>query len=154
MFQPGSKEGDGIRPFFACTLKPFIWIPSLPVSTRWLPLSTTQVQPPVPEAPGFKKAAQSESGSAKIDPYDIDPKHEESVLVGTDHWRKYWIDSYSPRARGCWVTIHGPGKDSAGEADASEQAARYFPQGLRPWSIGAWMEDAEISIPSPSEWKL
>lgn len=109
----------------------------------------TQVQPPIPEAPGCKQAAIAESESgAKIDPYDINPKHEESLLAGTDRWYTFSFTAKSPRGRGCWVTMHDPEKEDV------EEASKYFPQGIQPWSVGAWMEDAELNIAAPREWKL
>ncbi|KAF2731602.1 hypothetical protein EJ04DRAFT_442670 [Polyplosphaeria fusca] len=146
VFPPGTIDGDGRGPFFAATLQPFRWIPSIPVSTNWLPLSTTQVQPPLPQAPGFGNAVKEVVGGKKVDDYDINPKEEDSLLVGTNEWCAFPIQSYAPRARGCWVTIHEPGEDL-------EDAREYW-QHVKPWNIGAWMEDAEMVIPAPLTWKL
>jgi hypothetical protein len=153
IFPAGTKEGDGINPFFSCTLKPWRWVPSVPVSTKWLPLSTTQAQPPIPEATGFKAAAEDETkGTSKVDAYDINPKYEEALLAGTDRWCAFPINSYVPRARGCWVTVHPAGEE--GKPDSVKEASKHWPQDVKPWSIGAWMEDAEMGIPEPLEWKL
>lgn len=40
------------------------------------------------------------------------------------------------------------------EEEAEKEAQRWWPQGIKPWKIGAWMEEAEIEIPAPKEWKL
>lgn len=155
VYPAGSKDGDGTNPFFACTLKPWRWVPSVPVSTKWLPMSTKLAQPPIPEAHGFKKAVEEEVARAKIDAYDINPKTEGALLVGTDRWCGFPINAYVPRARGCWVTIHQAGQDDEEqEVDAVKEAGKYWPQDVRPWSIGAWMEDAEMLVPEPLEWKL
>ncbi|KAF2786235.1 hypothetical protein K505DRAFT_260305 [Melanomma pulvis-pyrius CBS 109.77] len=152
VFPPGSKDGDGAGPFFACTLKPFTWIPSMPVSSRWLPVSTLHAQPPLPEGAGFKNAV---GDGAEIDPYDISPEKEDSLLAGTDRWCSFLVSSYTPRARGCWVTIHKPGTGGEGDAEeAIKEAGKYWPQDVRPWGVGAWMEDAEMGFPEPFEWKL
>lgn len=151
VFPPGSTDGDGVRPFFACTLKPFKWIPSIPVSTRWLPVSTAQAQPPIPAAAGFHQAAAAEKEGSKIDPYDISPSHEKALLAGTDRWCSFPIVANVPRARGCWVTL---AKGTTEERSDGQQTGKFWPQELHPWSIGAWMEDAEMSIPQPLEWKL
>ncbi|KAF2017618.1 hypothetical protein BU24DRAFT_345038 [Aaosphaeria arxii CBS 175.79] len=159
VFTPGSKDGDGVNPFFACTLKPWRWVPSVPVSSRWLPLSTVLAQPPVPEAPGFKAAVDVEvKKSVRTDEYDINPDLEESILAGTEDWCLFPITSYAPRARGCWVTVHETGKGGSnsevGDQAANQEAVKSWPQDVRPWSIGAWMEDAELGIPEPLKWKL
>ncbi|KAF2114713.1 hypothetical protein BDV96DRAFT_493598 [Lophiotrema nucula] len=155
VFPPGTKDGDGVVPFFAVTLKPFRWIPSLPMSSRWMPLSTVHAQPPVAEAPGFKQAVEAVREGLKIEDYDIDPKHEESLLAGTDRWRSFPINVYVSRARGCWVTIHDVSKDGeASTANDVNEPGKYWPQDVKPWAVGAWMEDAQMDIPTPLEWKL
>lgn len=124
------------------------------MSTRWLPLSTVMAQPPLTEAAGFKLGDEAEVESAKIDPYDTSPKDEDALLCGTDRWCSFPIDAYVRRARGCWVKVHEPGKGDEGATRAAEQPDRYWPQDVRPWSIGAWMEDTEMIVPTPLEWKL
>lgn len=147
VFPPGTTDGDGTYPFFACTLTPWKWIPAVPVSTAWIPLDLTQVQPPIPEPAGHKEAVKAEIEGPPIDPYDTNPKHEMALCAGTDRWCAYNITSKVPSARGCWVEVQKTGE----EADGSE---RFFPQGLQPWSFGGWMEDAVLDITAPIEWKL
>jgi hypothetical protein len=120
----------------------------MPVSSRWLPLSTVHAQPPLPEGTKFRNAAEEEVNGKKIDPYDISPENEHALMAGTDRWCLFPVTSYSPRVRGCWVNIHEPEKNAEGEA------AKYWPQNVRPWSVGAWMEDTEMGILEPSQWKL
>ncbi|KAF1954650.1 hypothetical protein CC80DRAFT_123536 [Byssothecium circinans] len=155
VYPPGSEEGDNVRPFFACTLQPFRWIPSMPFSSKWMPMSTMHAQPPIPEAEGHKQAVKSEleresNGNGKIDDYDINPANEEALLAGTEFWRSFPIDMSAPRVRGCWITVHKT-TESQGEADS---ANKYWPQDIRPWTVGAWFEDAVMGIPGPLEWKL
>lgn len=155
VYPPGTEEGDGERPFFSCTLKPFQWVPAMPFNSKWLPLSTTQVQPPIPEAAGHKQAVKSELATqsnpdGKIDDYNISQQNEVALLAGTDRWCAYPIDASSPQVRGCWVTVH----NTTEHIKDTEEANKYWPQDVRPWAIGAWMEDAEMSIPLPLEWKL
>ncbi|KAF2006776.1 hypothetical protein P154DRAFT_422340 [Amniculicola lignicola CBS 123094] len=155
VYPPSSKDGDGTGPFFACTLKPFRWIPAVSLSTKWLPLSTVHAQPPVPEAPGFQQASAEEAKGEAVEEYDINPKMEESLMAGTEKWRLFPIHGYYERARGCWVKIHQPGEDTEGSNnEAVEEASKYWPVDAQPWSIGAWMEDANMEIPLPLEWKL
>lgn len=118
-----------------------------------MPLDMTQVLPPIPAAPGQDEAAKAEREGAKIDAYDIDPKKETSLLIGTENWAAFPIDA-SARARGCWVKIHELGKDPKEDIRAVEEASKHWPQGIQPWSIGAWMEDSVMNIPQPLEWKL
>jgi hypothetical protein len=153
VFPAGSKDGDGALPFFACTLTPFTWIPPVPINTSWMPLNMTQVLPPIPAAAGHNEAVAVESEDSKIDPYDINPRTEASLLVGTENWTAFPINAKS-RARGCWVKVHELGKDPNEDIRAVEEASKYWPQGVQPWSIGAWMEDSVMEIPQPIEWKL
>jgi hypothetical protein len=109
----------------------------------------------------------SNSSKAK-DPYEI-TKDQEELLVGTDLWRSVPINAYSPKTRGMWVEVHSPAyvpQKSSGtgnvdgqaagvsEAEAAKEAAKWWPLGVKPWRLGAWMENAEVSIPAPVEWKL
>ena len=113
-------------------------------------MSTMHAQPPLPEGLGFKEAVEVEPGK-EIDAYDTNPENEEALLAGTDRWCAFPITTYVPRVRGCWVTVHEPGKD---DEKAAEEVAKYWPRGVKPWSVGAWLEDAELGIPEPLEWKL
>lgn len=149
-------DGDGVKPFFACTLQPFRWIPAIPFNSKYLPMSTMPAQPPIPEAEGHKAAVAAElkareDGSGEINAYNVDPKHEDALLAGTDLWRAFAFDATAPRVRGCWVTVHTGSGQTVGSSD---DAGKYWPQGVQPWSVGAWLEDAELTIGSPLEWKL
>ena len=108
------------------------------------------VQPPIPEPPGHKRAVAVEVGNRAqgvvIDPYDVSPKNEVAVAVGTDRWCAFDIGGKMQRARGCWVEMLRTGGEKEENA--------YWPQGLRPWSIGGWVENAVLEIEEPLEWKL
>lgn len=110
-----------------------------------------QVQPPIPEPAAHGKAVAAEledqKSGVKIDPYDISPKNEVAVAAGTDRWRAFDIGGKVQRARMCWVKVLEPA------VEGGEQE-RYWPRGIRPWGIGAWMEDAVLEIEKPLEWKL
>lgn len=148
VFAPGSQEGDGVQPFFACTLKPWTWVPAMPVNMKYVPLKMVHAQPPIPEPAGHKRAVEAElDDRVKIDPYDISAKNEVAVAAGTDRWCSFDIGGKVARARGCWVEMLRSGT-------GGEEAAKYFPQGLSPWSFGGWMEDAVLEIEKPIEWKL
>ena len=41
-----------------------------------------------------------------------------------------------------------------GSQGGGEEGAKYFPQDLKPWSVGGWMEEAALIIEKPLEWKL
>ncbi|KAH7394360.1 hypothetical protein BKA66DRAFT_567310 [Pyrenochaeta sp. MPI-SDFR-AT-0127] len=161
VFPPGTKEGDGAPPFFACTLTPWRWVPSIPVNTKWVPISMGHVQPPVPEPAGHKAAVQAAISAPPIDTFDINPKREEELCVGTDRWTAFDIDAKVPRARGCWVEVLETGKKGADESgygtmngNEREGEGRWFPKGLKTWSFGGWMEDGVLDITDPLEWKL
>jgi hypothetical protein len=148
VFAPGTEEGDGTPPFFACTLTPWKWVPAVPVNMNWVPISMKHVQPPIPEPAGHRRAVEAElSDRVKIDPYDISAKNEVAVAAGTDSWCAFDIGGKVQRARGCWVEV-------LKSETQREEEQRYWPQELQPWSFGGWMEDAVLEIEEPLEWKL
>jgi hypothetical protein len=146
VFPPGSSDGDGTSPFFACTLTPWRWVPALPINSSYVPLSLMLAQPPCPEPAGRRTAAAFEAElETPIDPYDISPKNEEAVLVGTERWCGVGLVAKS-WGRGCWVEMIKT------EGDGDE--GKYWPKGLKPWSVGAWLEDGHFDFGLPLEWKL
>ncbi|KAF9692210.1 hypothetical protein EKO04_009851 [Ascochyta lentis] len=151
VFPPGTVDGDGVQPFFACKLTPWKWVPAVPVNLGWLPISMTHVQPPIPEPVGHMRAVVTEMQDKErgivVDPYEISPKNEVAVAVGTDRWCAFDIGGRVQRARGCWVEVLKPGVEGGEEKS-------YWPQGLQPWRFGGWMEDAVFEIEEPVEWKL
>jgi hypothetical protein len=89
VFQPGTNQGDGVPPFFACTLTPWTWVPSLPVNTRYIPETFVIAQPPIPQTAGYEAAAAEETlAGPTIDAYNLDPQEELSICVGTSQWRR------------------------------------------------------------------
>lgn len=149
IFPPGTSDGDGVSPFFACVLTPWRWVPAIPVNTAYVPLGMMMAQPPCPEPAGRLTAAGFEADlSTAIDPYDISAKNEEAVLVGTERWCGVEVKARS-KARGCWVEIL-PEKE---DGDESREKS-FWPKGVRPWSVGAWMEDGTFDFGVPLEWKL
>lgn len=151
VFPPGTEDGDGVQPFFACKLTPWKWVPALPVNMSWVPMSLVHAQPPIPEPVGHKRAVAAEIEDRKrgvvIEPYDISTKNEVAVTAGTDRWCAFDINGKVQRARGCWVEVLKAGVEGGEEE-------RYWPQGVKPWGLGGWMEDAVLEIENPLEWKL
>lgn len=150
VFPPDSTEGDGIAPFFACTLTPFTWLPGVPVNSKYVPLNLMHAQPPCPERPGRLAIVRSEVEAKPIDPYDISLKNEEAVAVGTERWCAFDIAAKAQKARGCWVEM----LDMADGEDDRAEVNRWWPEGVKPWSVGVWMEGAELEIGENLEWKL
>ncbi|KAF2622987.1 hypothetical protein BU25DRAFT_414753 [Macroventuria anomochaeta] len=150
VFPPGTQDGDGVKPFFACKLTPWRWVPPVPVNMGWVPISMMHVQPPIPESAGHKRAVAAELEDRErglvIDPYDVSSKNEVAVAAGTDSWCAFDINGRVQRARGCWVEVFKTG--------VTDEEERYWPKGLKPWSFGGWMEDAVLEIEEPLEWKL
>ena len=151
VFPPGTEDGDGVQPFFACKITPWRWLPAVPFKMDWAPISLMQVQPPIPEPAGHANAVAAEledrNHGAGIDPYDISPKNEVAVAAGTDRWCAFDIGGKVHRARGCWVEV----LRATAEGDEEE---RYWPKGIEPFSFGGWLEDAVLEIQEPLEWKL
>ncbi|KAI4916127.1 hypothetical protein J4E90_004573 [Alternaria incomplexa] len=131
VFPPGTKEGDGGAPFFACTLKPWQWIPPMPLNTKYLPLSMAAAQPPLPSAPRHEKAVREVQEGLQVDDYDTDVKKMDAVLVGTQKWRAFDIAAVTPRARGCWVEVHEKKESEAVE----EGEENWWPRGLASTSV-------------------
>ncbi|OAG15394.1 hypothetical protein CC77DRAFT_466171 [Alternaria alternata] len=150
VFPPGTKDGDGGAPFFACTLKPWTLFPPIPLNTKYLPLSMAAAQPPLPAAPEYKRALSEVLGGAEVDEYDLDPKKEGAVLVGTEKWRAFDIAAIAPRARGCWVEVH----EKKDEEVVEEGGKEWWPRNLRSWSVGAWMEDVDWRLGEVVEWTV
>ena len=151
VFPPGTEDGDGVQPFFACKLTPWRWVPAVPFNMSWAPISMMHVQPPIPRPTGHAKAVAAElkdrKSGVEVDPYDISPKNEVAVATGTDRWCAFDIGGRVHKARGCWVELL---PSAAGGRDEE----KYWPEGVTPWGVGGWMEDAELVIEEPLEWKL
>ena len=95
VFAPGTEEGDGTPPFFACALQPWKWVPALPVNMNYVPLKMWHVQPPIPEPAGHRRAVEVELKDAvKIDPYGC-PWYGKMVCV-----RCWWECSEGARMLG------------------------------------------------------
>ena len=133
-------------PFFSATLTPFRWLPAIPLSTRFLPLSTTLAQPPVPAAAPLPAAGSSGRGgdggsnaaadaNANADASADAPATDPALLCGTQHWRSMPINAYSPATRGMWVTVHAPGTGpyaaGSGGGGSSAAAGAGKPSGAR-----------------------
>jgi hypothetical protein len=120
---------------------PWRWVPRLPVNSSYVPLSLMLVQPPCPEPVGRRTAAAFEAELAEpIDSYATSLKNEEALLVGTERWCGIDVKA-SGWGRGCWEEGEG------GEG-------RWWPKGVKSWSVGAWMEDGLFDFEMPLEWKL
>lgn len=87
---PFDTDSADTPPFFSATLTPSRFIPSIPLSTNYLPLNTYLVQPPCVEGP-------------------------EPMLCGTDQWGGVQISAHTSRARLMWVKT-----DEATEEDKKE----------------------------------
>lgn len=151
VFSPGTEDGDGVQPFFACKLTPWQWIPAIPFDMSWAPISLMHVQPPIPTPAGHANAVAAEledqMRGLEIDPYDISSKNEVAVAVGTDRWCAFDIGGKVRKARGCWVEVLDAAVDG-------EDKGKYWTKGVKPWSFGGWLEDAMLEIEEPLEWKL
>jgi hypothetical protein len=148
VFPPGTKEGDGVDPLFACTVTPWACIPALPVNTRYVPKSLIAAQPPIPEAAGHRAAAQEALSGMSIGSYNLNPTNEVAVYVGTDRWCTFEIAARVSRARGCWVEMLA-GKSQLGRGCKEKT---WFPRDLKAWRIGAWCEEVVWSIGDVVEW--
>jgi len=147
VYPPPGGGGDE-KPFFSCTLKPWRWMPALPTNTAYVPMSLMNVQPPLPEPAGRMAAARLEAErEEKVGEYDVSRKNEDALLVGTERWAAFELEARC-KARGCWVEMH----DGGGEEGREE--GEWWPRGLKPWSVGAWMEDGDFGIREAVEWKL
>jgi hypothetical protein len=95
----------GHPPFFECTLKPWKWVPAIPVSTKYRPVTVALVQPPIPEPEGHRKALEGMREDDEIDEYDLGPKKEIQVMPATETWHTFGIQTKLKRTRGCWTEV-------------------------------------------------
>lgn len=77
VFEPGENVNV---PFFSATLTSAKWLPSFPLSTKYLPLDTTLVQPPLPAG-------------------------DEAMIAGTDTWKVCKLSVWTQRASMMWVDV-------------------------------------------------
>jgi hypothetical protein len=151
VFPPDSRDGDGVAPFFSCTMTPWRWLPAIPTNTAYVPMSILNIQPPLPEPAGRITAATFESElETPIDPYDISKKNEEALVVGTERWAGFELQARS-RTRGCWVQMS---EQPNTEDEEQREEGKWWPKGLKPWSVGVWMEGGVFEIAEALEWKL
>lgn len=104
-------------PFFKAKLTPSRYLPSVPLSTSWLPLSTILVQPPLPAG-------------------------DDLLLAGTDRWCTFAITAKTRKARLMAVRV-----------DDVDEPSSSWPD-VKPWSLGIWLEEATLDIPTPEEFVL
>lgn len=69
--------------------------------------------------------------------------------MGTERWCGVELKATS-WARGCWVEMGG---DTSKDGERVEEG-RWWPEGVRPWRVGLWMEDGMFEFGVPREWKL
>lgn len=69
------------EPFFSATFTSVRWCPAFPLSTRYLPLDTTLVQPPLPAG-------------------------AEAFLPGTDTWKLCRLVASTKRAKLVWSKVN------------------------------------------------
>jgi len=76
---------------------------------------------------------------------------EAALAVGTNQWREFRVLVGTKRARGCWVDVHTP------KAGSKEQTVTqgWWPVGreFRPWSVGVWMEEADVRVEEGMGWE-
>lgn len=82
VFPPRSSTPQADVPFFKATLTPMRFLPTFPLSTKWMPLNTTLVQPPIPAA-------------------------EDGLLCGTEVWRMFEVVATTREAKLTWVKVTG-----------------------------------------------
>jgi hypothetical protein len=129
-------------PFFSATLQPFTFPPAVPFNNAWMPsYFSTQTIPPLPSAI-----------TAPADAWIEDEEQAEAIFaVGTDEWCESQVAIKTNKARGCWVTVHGPKEGSEEE----NEAQKWWPQGKtwKPWAVGLWLEDATLLCKEGKKWK-
>lgn len=117
VFPPDTAEGvKSDVPFFKATLTPSRWLPAVPMSTKYLPLDVSLVQPPLLQG---------------NDPY----------VAGTDRWR-VTPAVMAAKCRLMWVH---PDRES------TKTQGEHWPQGIKPWGFGIWMEEGTFDFGVPAE---
>lgn len=95
------------------------------------------VQPPLP---GLAKSQLAMSG--------MDGARTAEIVVSTDRWVKSSVPINKSRMRAMWVEVHTPERGTM-EAEENE---RWWPGGNVPWSVGFWLEAAEMVISTEEVW--
>lgn len=130
-------------PFFSATIQPFTFPPAVLFQNSWLPSYFAKVViPPIPSAMSAPAGAWVEE----------EEQAEAIFAAGSDEWCEFQIRLKTKKARGCWVTMNSPEKDS----DEDEKLKKWWPQGhnWKPWVLGLWIEDADLRIEKGIKWKL
>lgn len=71
------------------------------------------------------------------------------ILVSTDRWVKAEVPIKKSKMRAMWVEVHHA---KTGSVEA-EKAEEWWPR-IVPWSIGFWLENAEMEISTLETWKV
>lgn len=117
MYPPDTAGGERFDvPFFKATLTPSRWLPAVPMSTKYLPLDATLVQPPLLQGD---------------DPY----------LAGTETWKAVPF-VLRANCRLMWVKT---------DHEATKTQEEHWPQQIKPWSFGIWMDDGIFDFDVPAE---
>lgn len=103
-------------PFFKVTLTPSTWLPAVPMSTKYLPLDVSLVQPPLLQGDN---------------PY----------VAGTDKWR-VTPAVMGAKCRLMWVQM---------DHESTKMQEEHWPQEIKPWSFGFWMEEGTFEFGLPIE---
>jgi hypothetical protein len=114
----------------------------LPFQNSWIPSYYTKLAlPPIPSAFSATPGAWIEA----------EEQVDTMVAVGTDEWCEFKVDVRTRKARGCWVSVDSLKQGSEEE----EEARKWWPQGdtWKPWSVGLWMEDADLLVEVGTKWK-
>ena len=114
-------------PIFQAAFTPTRFVPHFPVSTtlfKYLGVDVSLVQPPLPEGDGSQRE-----------------------LPGTEEWCKIVPFQSSRNACLGWFDL----KQVDDEGEQVGEHENFWP-GLRRWSVGVKMEDADIEFPEGTHW--
>jgi len=128
-------------PFFAATLRPWNLLPAISYASSFSPIDVTLIQPPLPALP---EEVVATSGTSK--------RRAEEVVIATDRWVKYRVPVVKSTMRIMSVDSHIASPDD-GSTQAVDSSDEWWPSKVRPWSVGCWLEDAELLCEAGETWE-
>jgi hypothetical protein len=101
-----------------------------------MPIAMILAQPPLPTlAPD------------KVPTSGFDEVKSSEILIATDEWVKADVPIKKSKMRAMWVEVH----HSKAGSDEAEEAEKWWPS-IVPWSVGFWLENAEMTISTLETW--
>jgi len=129
-------------PFFSATLRSWKLLPAISYASSISPIDVTLIQPPLSALP---EDAVVTSG--------MSTQRAEEVIIATKRWVKYRVPAIKSTMRMMSVESHNAsaGNNSTQAVDSSDE---WWPSAVRPWTVGCWLENAELLCEAGETWEV